>query len=82
MSSEKYKTCKYPWQTAQILSDGLVRPCCWCAGSLGNLQDKDMEEIWYGKKAEELRSHILSGVVHSMCQDAACAYRQDTSMGL
>jgi hypothetical protein len=41
-----------------------------------------MEEIWYGKKAEELRSHILSGVVHSMCQDAACAYRQDTSIGL
>jgi len=39
-----------------------------------------MNEIWYGKKAQELRSHITSGVIHSMCINAACAYRQDTEI--
>jgi len=59
MSSEEYKTCRYPWKTAQILSDGSVRPCCWCEGSLGNLQDKDMKEIL--RKIEKIKD-LANGI--------------------
>jgi MoaA/NifB/PqqE/SkfB family radical SAM enzyme len=72
-----YTDCRYPWHTVQILADGQVRPCCWSTRSLGNLHDSELEEIWNGRKCEDLRQHILNGKIHEICTGAPCVYVQN-----
>lgn len=35
-----------------ILPDGRVRICGWTDGTVGNLIEQDIEEIWHGESAE------------------------------
>ena len=72
-----YTDCRYPWHTVQILADGQVRPCCWSAGSLGNLHDSDLEEIWDGAKIKDLRKCILNDKIHEICDGSPCIYVQN-----
>ena len=72
-----YKDCRYPWHTVQILADGEVRPCCWSTGSLGNLHDDDLEEIWDGVRIKDLRKYILNGKIHEICDGSPCIYVQN-----
>ena len=72
-----YKDCRYPWHTVQILADGEVRPCCWSSGSLGNLHDNDLEEIWNGARIKDLRKYILNEKIHEICDGSPCTYVQN-----
>ena len=72
-----YTDCRYPWHTVQILADGEVRPCCWSTGSLGNLHDDDLEEIWDGARIKDLRKCILNGNIHEVCDGSPCIYVQN-----
>ena len=59
----KYTECRYPWETVQVLTDGSVRPCCWCNNSAGNLNDNTFEEIWNGEPKFGRVIHVYG---HSM----------------
>lgn len=69
------KDCKEPWINLQILSDGTIRPCCWCAGNLGNINEFTLEQIWNGEKIKELRNYISNGKIHPICSEISpCPY--------
>jgi MoaA/NifB/PqqE/SkfB family radical SAM enzyme len=75
----KYAECRLPWKNANILSNGEVKPCCWCRGDFGNLNERSFEEIWNSEKASELRCSIINNEIHPMCINAPCPY--NTSKG-
>lgn len=74
---QEYTKCSMPWTSAVVLANGEVKPCCWCKGNVGNLNDSTFEEIWEGTKIVSLRASILQDKVHPMCVNAPCSY--DTS---
>jgi len=55
--------CYAGWASGQIMADGSVWPCCVRGDNLGNLRDHnfDFKKIWFGEKADELRSSIKEG---------------------
>ncbi len=60
--SQQY--CEYPWLSVSIMADGNVVPCTQISNSelvLGNINDNSLEEIWNGKKYQELRKMHVSG---------------------
>lgn len=68
--------CVEAWTTLQILSNGDVRPCCWCSGNIGNLNMSTIDEIFNGNIVNELRRYIKEGKIHSMCINSPCKYIQ------
>ncbi len=61
-----YKTqyCEYPWTSVTIMADGNVVPCTQISNNeivLGNVKENTLEEIWNGKKYQELRKMHISG---------------------
>ena len=71
------KDCTFVWTTLQILADGTVRPCCWCNGNLGNLNDNTIEEIWNGELLASMRKSIENNEIHPICGvSAPCPYIQ------
>lgn len=54
----QYKDCTEAFDTVQILSDGTVRPCCWCIDDVGNLYSDSLENIWDNEKFNQLRKDI------------------------
>jgi MoaA/NifB/PqqE/SkfB family radical SAM enzyme len=72
-----YRECVFPWKNANILANGEVKPCCWCKGDIGNLNEETFEEIWNGTKMVELREHILEDKIHPMCKNAPCVYKTE-----
>ncbi|MCC6326135.1 MAG: hypothetical protein DCC43_07825 [Candidatus Brocadia sp.] len=59
---------------------GEVFMCCpaWLDTSIGNLQDQSVQEIWNGKKAQEIRRSILDGSF-TYCNHSRCAFLQTVS---
>ncbi len=56
--------CEYPWLSLSIMSDGNVVPCTQISNNeivLGNAKEKTLEEIWNGKKYQELRKMHITG---------------------
>jgi len=74
---KKYKTCRLPWDNVNILANGEVKPCCWCVGNVGNLNDKSLDEIWNGEAITELRESIVNDEIHDMCANAPCPYHTE-----
>lgn len=70
------KDCPYPFENLMIFVTGDVRPCCWSGGLSENLNKSSIEEIWNGKKMEELRECIRNNKIHRICQNSVCKYRQ------
>ena len=55
--------CWEPWHGLHILWDGKVVPCCWDYDGkyiLGDLNKQTLEEIWNGKKMQELRKQCAT----------------------
>ncbi len=56
--------CEYPWTSLTVMADGNVVPCTQISNNeivLGNIKENTLEEIWNGKKYEELRKMHISG---------------------
>jgi len=56
--------CEYPWLSVSIMADGNVVPCTQISNSelvLGNVKENTLEEIWNGKKYQELRKMHITG---------------------
>ncbi len=56
--------CEYPWSSVTIMADGNVVPCTQISNNeivLGNVNKNSLEEIWNGKKYQELRHMHISG---------------------
>ena len=66
--------CQLPWSRAKIESDGLVRMCCHQKEYLGNLFENTFDELWFGKKANEIRKSILNGRLETSCNTTECPY--------
>jgi len=53
--------CQRPYDHLYIGKDGKTRCCGWVKHSLGNIVDLEIEEIWHGEKAREIRESIEDG---------------------
>lgn len=61
---EKRKACSAPFKNPVIRWDGEVTVCCLddiFLYSMGNLNDKSFDEIWYGKKMDDFRKKHIEG---------------------
>ena len=53
--------CKMPYRMMAIGWNGDVMPCCYDADmsqTIGNCNDSKLNEIWYGKDAQKMRSKL------------------------
>ena len=76
------RDCRYPWTWLHLSSDGSVRPCCFARGELGNLSKApDVQTIWNGPVAVELRAYIKRNKIHPVCAGAVCKYVQGRGVG-
>lgn len=55
------------------MPDGRVRICGWTDGTIGNLIEQDLDEIWKGEKAEIQRDAIRNGSF-AFCRKTSCPF--------
>ena len=79
---ETVKDCHYPWTWMMVTADGAVKPCCFSSASLGNLHDNDIDQVWNGATAIELRKYIKANRIHQVCAGAPCKYVQNMQIRL
>lgn len=60
-----------------LTADGIVKPCCFAPGNIGNLHEASAEAIWNGERALELRRFIKDNRIHPICADAPCKFVQN-----
>lgn len=62
--------CYEGWMHAVIGPDGAVAPCCYCENAnLGNVVERDFEEVWKGERYAAFRDKSLT---MPRSQDAIC----------
>lgn len=59
--------CPLPWMHLEIKNDSTVRPCCVFKGSVGNVENNSLTEIFYNQSMAGLRSEFLSGKMPVGC---------------
>jgi radical SAM protein with 4Fe4S-binding SPASM domain len=62
--AERDKACMAVFKTPHISKDGTVTVCCTdfrLLMALGNLNEKSLEEIWFGERAKEIRLMHING---------------------
>lgn len=77
--------CEYPFNRCRITCEGNVSFCCFMrpdpdpnpakvkpGAYIGNVMDEAFDDIWFGKKAEEIRESTRNGKLHPMCQCPGC----------
>jgi radical SAM protein with 4Fe4S-binding SPASM domain len=80
VKEERYY-CTRAFDHAQILDNGNISPCCppWVNHyTLGNINDKNYEEIWNGEAAQNFRESILDGSF-KYCSRKSCPHLQEKS---
>lgn len=58
----RYTSCMQPWSVIAIYPDGDVSLCCADAGknlAIGNINNESLLNIWHGRKAQQIRSHLM-----------------------
>jgi uncharacterized protein len=69
------KDCRWPWNELLVLENGDVKPCCYAAFPIGNLnRDPSLQGHWEGQKLAEIRKAITEDRIHAVCAGAACSY--------
>lgn len=59
--------CILPWIHLHVSQNGRVSPCCNNNRYLGNVQEQSIQEIWTGKKFEELREQFQHNIPDKRC---------------
>jgi radical SAM protein with 4Fe4S-binding SPASM domain len=57
-------SCWKMWHSCVITWDGSIVPCCFdkdAKYAMGNLNEEDLKEIWYGVKYTKFRNQIIQG---------------------
>lgn len=58
----QHSLCYAPFNSLYVVHDtGAVRPCCKFEGSIGNIQQQSLSEIWQGEAVQNLRSAMKQG---------------------
>jgi MoaA/NifB/PqqE/SkfB family radical SAM enzyme len=71
------RNCMLPWHWMLVTHEGDVLPCGHGSSAVGNLRTNTAEEIWNGELMQGVRSAIITGVVHPICQSPECPYQAD-----
>lgn len=61
------------------MPDGRVRICGWTDGTIGNLIEQDLDEIWKGEKAEIQRDAIRNGSF-AFCRKTSCPFLENDTL--
>lgn len=67
------KFCQLPFKGLYVYPNGDVRVCGWTYECIGNLLEEDLDTIWHGEKAEQIRESIRDGSF-GLCNNVACQY--------
>ena len=59
--------CALPFVQAHVDADGSVRPCCKFQQSVGDLNESDLEHIWYDEKIHWIRQEMRQGHRPAAC---------------
>jgi len=62
------KDCDAPWNRIIIFLRGEVKFCCFSSETLGNLKEQSFNDVWNSKKAMEIRSNLINGIVPQNCK--------------
>lgn len=73
------KYCNRPFEHCYVLPDGRVRICGWTDGTIGNLIEQDLDEIWKGEKAEIQRDAIRNGSFE-FCRKTSCPFLENDNL--
>ena len=73
-------TCLKPWTSVYIEPDGEVRPCCYQSPILGNIYERDLEEVWNGAEAQRLRRSMVEKHPPEQCRNCYEFNRHDSSI--
>lgn len=70
------RNCTYPWHWMIVTDQGDVLPCGHGSKPVGNVREQTPAEIWNGETMQALRSSILKGRVHAVCQSSDCPHQR------
>jgi hypothetical protein len=59
--------CRLPFSKIKVSPHGDVRMCCYQSGSLGNLLQQEITDIWDNVLAQEIRTTTRALELHSLC---------------
>ena len=69
--------CLAPWKVAYVQADGNVRPCCIHPPTMGNTNEKVLEQIWNDEPYQKLRRAMLGKeALPEVCLDCHDSMRQ------
>jgi hypothetical protein len=72
------KDCSLAWTRAGITTDGNINVCCFAETRIGNIKNaENLEAIWNGKTAQDLRKYITQNKIHPLCKNGVCQYVQN-----
>lgn len=60
--------CPMPFIGIDIETNGLVKPCCIYEGSIGNINDQNLDEIWNSQELKQIRNDLESGKKIAGCR--------------
>ena len=75
---KKQPYCLMPWIHFHVGNDGMAKACCVANIPYGNINDKNLEEIWSGEPIQKLREKFSKGEKDNRC--AAC-YKLEAAGG-
>jgi MoaA/NifB/PqqE/SkfB family radical SAM enzyme len=79
--TEESLICTRPFEWLEIHPDGSVFLCCpaWLKRPIGNLLQQNIEAIWNGPVAREIRKSVLNGSFHN-CSRKRCPHLANSSL--
>lgn len=72
--------CLKPWMSLYIEPDGEVRPCCYQSPIYGNIFESDLEKLWNGTEARQLRKQMIEDDLPQACRECYEFNRHDPSI--
>jgi hypothetical protein len=63
--------CEFPFRHIKFDSEGNATMCCLqVRGCLGNIFEKNLEELWNSDLAKEIRNYTANDSLHTMCSNS------------
>ena len=66
-----WEPCYQPWLTMTLAADGVCRACCFLHDITDSVQDKPLDEVWFGPVFNKLREDIYNKGSVSGCEGCA-----------